>query len=230
MSTKVIYLAGALFDYKALSGNALLAEAIHQLSQGRYECCLPQDLEQLDRAKRVRDTDLAAVATSDAILCLLDGTELDSGTVVEKMVALMLGIPCVVARSDFRQAGDGTDFQSTGSIGDQAASYFNLMVAYYPGTEMVFTNAMADYKQALQAADSHPYRDRYNSKHLAALIIMHEHLAHRIIEALDRVFSRPSVLPPDQALQTHFFNMAGLEPDIQARITQAWQKASDLKS
>ena len=43
-----IYFAGELFDHKHLIGNALLAAHIERLSNGRYRCVLPQDLEQTD--------------------------------------------------------------------------------------------------------------------------------------------------------------------------------------
>ena len=40
-----IYFAGDLFDHKHIAGNFLLAKTIESLSDGLYECVLPQDWE-----------------------------------------------------------------------------------------------------------------------------------------------------------------------------------------
>ena len=58
---------------------------IEQVSQGRYLCVLPQDLEQAtERAVDIRNQDLKQVVTCDLGLFNFDGTELDSGTVAHK--------------------------------------------------------------------------------------------------------------------------------------------------
>ncbi len=225
MQSKTVYLAGSLFDYKALAGNVLLADAIEQVSEGQYSCLLPQDLEQAERAKRVRDSDLAAIAACDAIVCLLDGTELDSGTVVEKMVALMLVIPCVVVRTDFRKAGDGGDFSNEGYLGDEAARYFNLMVAYYPHTELVLAHAMADYKTALQTADGQGER----SNRLQAIMMIHKQLADRIVTALDQAVLKGSSLHANlaPAVHAHFLEIIGFDQELHARVKQVLQRKRD---
>ena len=55
------YLAGPLFDHAALTGNALLASAIEDVSDERYNVLLPQDIE--DPGKR--DVDLALIVVGD---------------------------------------------------------------------------------------------------------------------------------------------------------------------
>ena len=71
-----IYFAGELFDHKHLIGNALLAAHIERLSNGRYRCVLPQDLEQTDsRAVDIRNQDLIGVATCDLALFNFDGSD-----------------------------------------------------------------------------------------------------------------------------------------------------------
>ena len=102
-----IYFAGELFDHKHLIGNALLAAHIERLANGRYRCVLPQDLEQTDsRAVDIRNQDLIGVATCDVALFNFDGSDLDSGTVVEFVYAKLLDIPAVILRTDFRGGGD----------------------------------------------------------------------------------------------------------------------------
>ena len=40
-----VYFAGDIFNHKDLVGNLLLADAIKSVSDGRYHCILPQNLE-----------------------------------------------------------------------------------------------------------------------------------------------------------------------------------------
>ena len=40
-----IYHAGDLFDFKHLSGNRLLSDAVQKVSHGFYQTILPQDTE-----------------------------------------------------------------------------------------------------------------------------------------------------------------------------------------
>ena len=169
-----IYFAGELFDHKHLIGNALLAERIERLSSGRYRCVLPQDLEQTDsRAVDIRNQDLIGVATCDLALFNFDGSDLDSGTVVEFVYAKLLDIPAVILRTDFRGGGDQTD-------GDA----WNLMASFYPRTRNVALNAMAWYQEARRESDtavdaSARYCDR---------------IARMVIDALDAVRAEPPLL------------------------------------
>ena len=55
-----IYFAGDLFNAKDLGGNLMLATAINEVSQGRYQAMLPQDgeCETVQReARRIRNSD-----------------------------------------------------------------------------------------------------------------------------------------------------------------------------
>ena len=90
-----IYFAGPLFDHKILQGNALLASHIENVSQGRYRCVLPQNLEQRGVSSlEIRDQNLRALMQCDLALFNFDGSDLDSGTVAEYMYAKTLDIPC----------------------------------------------------------------------------------------------------------------------------------------
>ena len=97
--TYSIYFAGDLFNHKDLIGNLLLSEAIEKESSGRYLCVVPQHLEQsTNRSIDIRNSDLSEIIKADLILLNFDGTELDSGTVVEFLFAKALDIQAVILR------------------------------------------------------------------------------------------------------------------------------------
>ena len=174
MTIRHIYFAGALFDHKALTGNLLLADAIKRQSAGRYVCVLPQNLEVSEaRAKDIRDNDLKMVFDCDGALFNFDGTELDSGTVVEFMYAKMLDKPSVILRTDFRSGGDQLD-------GDP----WNLMCSFYPRTATVLRNGMADYHG--MRADGEDLLEILSSSY--------QKLAGELIAKLDEVFEQKSPL------------------------------------
>jgi nucleoside 2-deoxyribosyltransferase len=134
--SQTIYFAGSLFNHKDLFGNKLLASAIENSSEDRYSCLLPQDIEfGSNRAADIRNGDLKAVFESDIAIFNFDGTELDSGTVVEFMVAKFLDIPALILRTDFRKSGD----QESGG------ENWNLMCSFYPRTESLTLNSMELY-------------------------------------------------------------------------------------
>lgn len=116
-----IYFAGELFDQKHVTGNRLLAQKIEELSGGMYECVLPQNWEAtLSDIIDIRNSDIKAVMRSDLVLLNFDGVDLDSGTVVEFMVAKMLDIPVVLLRTDGRR------------ISHLAGEDWNLMIEGFP--------------------------------------------------------------------------------------------------
>ncbi|MEM7119150.1 MAG: nucleoside 2-deoxyribosyltransferase [Chloroflexota bacterium] len=165
-----IYFAGDLFDHKHLLGNAFLADFIERQSEGRYACRVPQNFEFIrTRTVDVRNIDLMEVMACDMGLFNFDGTDLDSGTVVEFMFAKMLDIPSVILRTDFRRAGDGDD------------SNWNLMATNYPRTNNVNIRASSWYREAQKETDS-----------LTALTDqLYTRIANTIIVALDDVRQQP---------------------------------------
>ena len=170
-----IYFAGELFDHKHLLGNALLASHIERLSDGRYRCVLPQDMEQTGaRAVDIRNQDLIGVATCDLALFNFDGSDLDSGTVVEFVYAKLLDIPAVILRTDFRGGGDQD------AVGDA----WNLMASFYPRTHNVTLNAMAWYQEARQESNT--------AEDAGALYCVR--IAETVINALDAVRAEPPQL------------------------------------
>jgi len=161
-----IYFAGDLFDHKDLIGNALLAAYIEKESSGRYRCILPQDLEQgSNRKEHIRNQDLKMVMEADLGLFNFDGPDLDSGTVVEFVVAKQLDIPTVILRSDFRNAGDQ----------DVGGDSWNLMCSFYPRNEVISVNGMEWYQAA--RASNKQIQDTINT--------LYSKLAGRVIEGFD---------------------------------------------
>lgn len=188
-----IYFAGGLFDHKDLIGNALLASYISNVSDGRYRCVLPQDLEQTTgRAVQIRDQDLATLLTCDLAIFNFDGTELDSGTVVEFMYAKMLDIPCVVLRSDFRRSGD-----QDGKSSDEGDDW-NLMASFYPRTRKVQFDAMTWYQEETAMGGG-----------LEAITTrLYTRIASMIVEALDQVKAEPPVLTGPFSVIAGVYNWA----------------------
>jgi nucleoside 2-deoxyribosyltransferase len=166
--------AGALFNLKELAGNAMMARAILRESKGRYQAVLPQDLEvDTEKTTAIRDADLLALLSADVALFHFDGTELDSGTVVEFMVAKFADIPAVLLRTDFRRAGDAHD------------DAWNLMLSDYPRTKQVIVHAMELYH-----SQRNPEAALENAAELAT-----QETARRVIAAFDDVSRMPPVLP-----------------------------------
>lgn len=208
MTTYTVYFAGDLFDHKHLAGNELLAGAVDSRSGGRYACVLPQDLEQAsERMVDIRNQDLKQVMACDLGLFNFDGTDLDSGTVVEFMMAKMLDIPSVLLRSDFRASGDQ----------EREGDDWNLMCSFYPRSRTVQFNAMAWYQAARReggpgegdAEDGGPgdgapaadWSDR-----------LYGRIAEAVIEALDEVRTEPSIFGGDEAWIRNVYEWAARFP------------------
>jgi len=131
--SRKLYFAGGLFTNKDLIGNMFLASSIEKLSYGKYRCVLPQDLQQMNTSTEgIKDQDLINVRDTDGILVSFDGTELDSGTVVEFIASKFLNKPAVIYRTDFRAGGD-QDMRTN-------SENWNLMLTNYPRTEVVNPN------------------------------------------------------------------------------------------
>ena len=180
----IIYWAGALFNHKELIGNQILANAVKNLSNGKYNVRLPQNFQTEPSAKAVdiRNADLTELIQCDAVVANFDGAELDSGTVVEFCIAKALDMPTVLLRTDFRNVGDADGIP------------WNLMCAGWPRTEILWINSLADYQRHgitttndLQAAMENWCND----------------LARRIIQSLDKARAMTPWLSADIALD-HF--------------------------
>lgn len=180
-----IYFAGDLFDFKHLAGNALLAEKIGEVSKGKYRALLPQDHE-ANKARKtsIRNMDLDLLFSCDAALFNFDGTDLDSGTVVEFMFAKFLDIPSVLLRTDFRHAGD----QKANS------DPWNLMCSGYPRSVTLKINSMEHY-----------HRHIGKKKRVDSYVAW---LAGEIICDIDKACAAPSLFKGDTAKAAEVYSWA----------------------
>ena len=175
---KTVYFAGELFSLKHLVGNAALAESINQESAGKYRCILPQDLEQRETTPQaIRDQDIRCLLACDVGLFNFDGDEIDSGTVVEFMIAKFADIPAVIVRSDFRGSGDNGELP------------WNLMLSNYPRTEVLVLDAIFEYQRFLRPKS----KDLQNS--VGAAFEAYRCTAKKILAAFEKVESEPVRLP-----------------------------------
>lgn len=182
-----VYLAGELFSLKHLIGNAWLAEAIYEKSHGRFRCVLPQDFSELRgrSARAIRDFNLRALVGCDLALFNFDGSDLDSGTVVEFMVAKSADIPAVLLRTDIRNAGD------------HRAEPWNVMASYFPRTATVIVPSLFTYRGSLQrrrrSADQALHLAGQHSSAAAQLVC--DQIAAQCVRACERLLATPPTLP-----------------------------------
>ena len=182
-----VYFGGELFSLKHLIGNAWLAEAIYEKSHGRFRCLLPQDIVPRRRggSRAIRDQDLRALVACDLGLFNYDGPELDSGTVVEFMLAKFADIPAVLLRTDIRHGAS------------DRAEPWNLMTSFFPRTATVVTPSLTSYRAGLQRR--HRALDdvmRLAGQHSSAdAQLVCEQVATLCVRALDRVLAMEPVMP-----------------------------------
>lgn len=190
-----VYFAGDLFDHKHITGNYVLARKIEELSDGLYQCMLPQNWEgMLNTAIDIRNKDIQSVIQSDLVLFNFDGTDLDSGTVVEFMVAKMLDIPAVLLRTDVRNGGYifGLDW--------------NLMVEGFPRCTVV----------------KYPALSMYNA---VGLNEMHTTIARSVLDAFEKLRQQEPLLHTFEELNAayqHVIKMcgSGMESFVSAQHVQ----------
>ncbi|MFO0956607.1 MAG: nucleoside 2-deoxyribosyltransferase [Isosphaeraceae bacterium] len=111
-----IYFAGPLFTQAERAWNRQVAEV---LEAAGHQVFLPQNAMQGHEpadAESIFRKDVEGVATSEALVAVLDGADADSGTCFECGLAYALGIPILAVRTDFRAGGDALPGQALMSI------------------------------------------------------------------------------------------------------------------
>ena len=88
----------------------------------------------------IRDEDITNLIQCDLAVFNYDGSELDSGTVVEFMFAKFADIPSLILRTDFRGGGD--------CAGIEEKLPWNLMSSFYPRTKVLLADSSMLYKKA----------------------------------------------------------------------------------
>ena len=186
----MVYAAGGLFTQHELATNVLIKEAVWRLSNGIFQLVLPQskELKELDAAY-LRNADLLHVVKADIVLARFDGLELDSGTVVEFMMAKSLGKPTVILRCDCRRSsGQGID------------EPYNLMVKSWPRTVEVHIDSVVSYMGLLAEerkalGDEGTFQDIMKAE-LNAIQKGVDEIAKKIIDGLEAVIKMKSPYPP----------------------------------
>jgi nucleoside 2-deoxyribosyltransferase len=200
-----VFFAGELFNLKDLIGNAYLAEAIYEKSHGRYLCALPQDFDPRGTTPRtIRDHHVRSLVGCDLALFSFDGPDLDSGTVVEFMIAKFADIPAVILRTDRRGAGG-------------RLPQWTLMANHYPRTAVVSVDGLAAYKAILKKR--HRRIDeviRLAGQHSSAdAQRMCDEVAAAVVRALDRVRDTEPVMP--KHLREEVYNWISLMPGLRGK-------------
>jgi nucleoside 2-deoxyribosyltransferase len=191
----IVYSAGGLFTQDELATNVLLKEAVWRLSNGKFQLFLPQsremqELERSDIEAHIRNTDLLEVVKADIVLVRFEGLELDSGTVVEFIVAKSLGKPTVVLRSDFRRT-------SFGGFGEP----YNLMVKNWPRNVEVQLNSFGLWAELFskerQAADGGDMFQATMRAELGTVQTSADEIARQVIAGFEAVLEMESPFPPE---------------------------------
>ncbi|RMD39340.1 hypothetical protein DV735_g5789, partial [Chaetothyriales sp. CBS 134920] len=139
---------------------------------------VPQDLEPRSlHPHSIRDSDLLALLSCDLALFTYDGAELDSGTVVEYMVAKFADVPSVILRTDFRGAGDQQQGSGAAGEDDDEPDAWNLMSSFWPRTKVVRVDSMAVFKSTGSAEK------------------LLDVVAERCVRAMEEVVQMPSSMP-----------------------------------
>lgn len=205
-----IFFGGDLFSLKDHIGNAWLAEAIYEKSHGKFRCILPQDFSELRgrSARAIRDHNLRALIACDLALFNFDGTDLDSGTVVEFVFSKFADIPAVLLRSDIRAGGD------------QRNEPWNAMAGGFPRVASVIAPSLFDYRNAL--ARRHRGLDhalRLAGQHSsAAAQVVCERIAAQCVRAFERLLSRPPVMP--RHLREEVYQWLALMPALRGKAKE----------
>ena len=190
-----IYSAGGLFTQDELSTNVLIKEAVWRLSSGKFQIFLPQsrEIQELDQPNIeafIRNTDLLEVVKADIILARFDGLELDSGTVVEYMMAKFLGKPAVILRSDFRSV----------SFLPSAEPY-NSMVKNWPRSVDIHLNSFKIWAEMFAEERQKPFDGKSLLKlmeaELGTMQKSIDEVAKQVIKALEVVIKMESPYPPE---------------------------------
>ena len=207
---RTVFLGGEMFSLKHLAGNARLAEAIHAKSHGDFRCILPQDFSELRgrNTAAIRDFLLRALVRCDLALLHFDGTDLDSGTVVEFMMAKFADVPTVLLRTDFRGAGD------------EREAPWNVMAMHFPRTVSVVLPSLFAYRQALERrrGGRRAAGAPGSSPGTAAAEEVWSELAARCVRALRRAEGMKPVLPPE--LRRASYRWLALAPGLRGHVTR----------
>jgi len=179
------------FTQHELGTNILIKEAVWRLSNGKSQLILPQSVEvKKFEAAYLRNVNLLDVMRADIMMTRFDGPELDSGTVVEFVMAKSLGKPTVILRCDYRHlSGTGID------------EPYNLMARNWPRTVEVHIDSIVSYV-GLLAEERQTLGDTvtFETTLKAELNTIQkgvDEIAQKIVDGLEAVIKLKSPYPPE---------------------------------
>lgn len=131
-----IYLANGLFSLADLKFNEYLANTIRENIFNDFELFVPQEQEINDKnsyadSKKIFELDYENLSSSDIVVAVIDGVEIDSGVACEIGIAKSLGIPVIGLYTDVRQLGTSNNKKINALIEDSSENQFmyrNLFV------------------------------------------------------------------------------------------------------
>lgn len=143
-----------------------------------------------------------------------DGTELDSGTVVEFMACKFLDIPAVIYRTDFR-GGSGEEPLVKESLGPEHCYKWNLMCSFYPRTKVIYLNAMVEYQKVFSA--------NQGKSALEISRLYSEVIASKIIVAMEEVMATPKILSAEKnkTITEDFYRLMNIETESGVELTKS---------
>ncbi|MDR1745471.1 MAG: nucleoside 2-deoxyribosyltransferase [Planctomycetota bacterium] len=106
-----VYFAAALFTQMERKWNRMLASALEEAMPG-LEVILPQDFKPSGKYNDNRQYGalfrmcVNGIDSSDAVVAMIEGAEMDSGTAWEMGYAYARGVPVIGVRTDFRPGAE----------------------------------------------------------------------------------------------------------------------------
>jgi nucleoside 2-deoxyribosyltransferase len=99
-----VFLAAPLFNEAEREFNSKIAK---KLRENRFEVWLAQEAHFIEQGtyeekKMIYEDDILALKTSDAVVAVLDGAEVDTGVAYEMGYAKALGKPILGLKTDYR--------------------------------------------------------------------------------------------------------------------------------
>jgi nucleoside 2-deoxyribosyltransferase len=140
---KKIYLAASVFSIFERALNSKIAKALQE--KGQYEVFLPQEIsppetdEGLDM-KYIYNQCREHITTSDIVVALVDGSDVDSGVAWELGYAFAKNIPSLCIRTDIRKSED----KGLNIMVEYGATKTVYLTKYHKTTEYVIENMLEE--------------------------------------------------------------------------------------
>lgn len=146
-----VYLANGLFNLADYNLNQLIASNLRDKVEG-IDLFVPQEADINDKnsyadSKKIFNLDFENVESSDLMIAVIDGVEVDSGVACEIGIARALDIPIIGLYTDMRQMGTNNDLKINALKEDSVENQFmyrNLFVVGAIKSNGVIVNNLDD--------------------------------------------------------------------------------------